>query len=103
MLHRARDLLVRQRTQLINALRAHLAELGIIAAAGRDGAKTLRNIVADPANGKQLPEPIKAALQAIVTQIEALIRGASLFSTRIRNNAPSQLFNTNRANKAAGN
>jgi transposase len=38
MLHRARDLLVRQRTQLINALRAHLAELAIIAAAGRDGA-----------------------------------------------------------------
>src|SRR3974377_2197011 len=29
MLHRARDLLIRQRTQLINALRAHLAELGL--------------------------------------------------------------------------
>ena len=34
MLHRARDLLMRQRTQLINALRAHLAELGIGAAQG---------------------------------------------------------------------
>ena len=32
MLHRARDLLMRQRTQLINALRAHMAELGIVAA-----------------------------------------------------------------------
>ena len=31
MLHRTRDLLMRQRTQLINALRAHLAELGILA------------------------------------------------------------------------
>ena len=31
MLHRVRDLLVRQRTMLINALRAHMAELGIIA------------------------------------------------------------------------
>jgi transposase len=29
MLHRARDLLMRQRTQVINAMRAHLAELGI--------------------------------------------------------------------------
>src|SRR5262245_48804262 len=35
MLHRTRDLLIRQRTQLINALRAHLAELGLVAAKGR--------------------------------------------------------------------
>ena len=41
MLHRTRDLLVRQRTQLINAIRAHLAELGLVAAQGRDGLKTL--------------------------------------------------------------
>ena len=34
MLHRTRDLLIRQRTQLINALRAHLAELGLVAATG---------------------------------------------------------------------
>ena len=39
MQHRARDLLMRQRTQLINALRAHLAELGIAAAQGREGIK----------------------------------------------------------------
>ncbi len=37
MLHRTRDLLMRQRTQLINALRAHMAELGIMAAQGREG------------------------------------------------------------------
>ena len=37
MLHRTRDLLVRQRTQLINAMRAHLAELGLVAAQGREG------------------------------------------------------------------
>ena len=37
MLHRARDLLMRQRTQVINAVRAHLAELGIVAVQGRDG------------------------------------------------------------------
>jgi transposase len=36
MLHRTRDLLMRQRTQLINALRAHMAELGIMAAQGRE-------------------------------------------------------------------
>jgi transposase len=41
MLHRTRDLLVRQRTQLINAIRAHLAELGLVAATGRDGVQAL--------------------------------------------------------------
>jgi transposase len=34
MMHRARDLLIRQRTMLVNALRGHLAELGIIQAQG---------------------------------------------------------------------
>ena len=37
MLHRTRDLLMRQRTQVINALRAHLGELGITAAQGQQG------------------------------------------------------------------
>ena len=37
MLHRTRDLLMRQRTQVINALRAHMAELGITAAQGNAG------------------------------------------------------------------
>ena len=41
MLHRTRDLLVRQRTQLINAMRAHLAELGLVAAQGREGLQAL--------------------------------------------------------------
>jgi transposase len=47
MQHRARDLLMRQRTQVINALRAHLAELGIVAAQGREGLKQLLAIIAD--------------------------------------------------------
>src|SRR5436190_4497239 len=37
MLHRSRQLLVRQRTMLSNAIRGHLAELGIISANGRNG------------------------------------------------------------------
>ena len=47
MLHRCRDLLIRQRTQLINALRAHLAELGMIAAKGKEGVKDLVAIITD--------------------------------------------------------
>src|SRR6202051_3312967 len=46
MLHRTRDLLMRQRTQAINALRAHLAELGITAAQGNAGLKELLKIIA---------------------------------------------------------
>jgi transposase len=37
MQHRTRDLVIRQRTQIINALRAHLAELGIVAAQATPG------------------------------------------------------------------
>jgi transposase len=71
MLHRARDLLIRQRTQLINALRAHLAELGMVAATGRDGVKKLIAIVAGGTE-QQLPGPMREALQALIAQLEAL-------------------------------
>lgn len=71
MAHRARDLLIRQRTQLINALRGHLAELGLVAAQGREGFTTLAGLIA--AEGPEgLPEGVRAALQPLVTQLEAL-------------------------------
>jgi transposase len=72
MLHRSRSLLIRQRTQLINALRAHLAELGLIAAKVKDGVKGLVTIVIDGANSSQLPEPMRQALQPLVMQLAAL-------------------------------
>src|SRR5713101_3765577 len=50
MQHRTRDVLIRQRTQIINALRAHLAELGIVAAKGDAGVNELLAIVADEAD-----------------------------------------------------
>jgi len=37
MLHRTRHLFIRQQTAVINAIRAHLAEFGIVAAVGRNG------------------------------------------------------------------
>ena len=70
MLHRTRDLLVRQRTQLINAMRAHLAELGLVAAQGRDGLKTLIGIVTDETS--RLPDLARKALQALLGQLDAL-------------------------------
>ena len=71
MQHRVRDQLVRQRTQLINALRSHMAELGIIAAQGREkGLKDLLAIVADENDGK-LPVDAKASLMVLAAQLQA--------------------------------
>jgi transposase len=41
---------VRQQTSVINAIRAHLAEFGIVAAVGRKGVDELLHVVADPAD-----------------------------------------------------
>jgi transposase len=55
MLHRTRQLLVRQRTMLSNAIRGHLAELGIVSAKGRNGTSELLGIIADGADSRILP------------------------------------------------
>jgi transposase len=73
MLHRTRDLLIRQRTQLINALRAHLAEFGLVAATGREGLAQLAAIITDQSNREALPSAMKQALQAIVDQLAVLV------------------------------
>jgi len=71
MQHRTRDLLLRQRTQVINALRAHLAELGIVAAQGREGLKELLAIIAEEGGGG-LPLDARASLIVLATQLQAL-------------------------------
>jgi transposase len=71
MQHRARDLLMRQRTQAINALRAHMAELGIVAAQGREGLKTLLAIVVDEKD-ERLPVDARAGLIVLAAQLQAL-------------------------------
>ena len=60
MLHRTRDLLIRQRTQLINALRAHLAEFGLVAETGREGLAQLAEIITDEGNREADPERLLA-------------------------------------------
>jgi transposase len=62
---------MRQRTQLINALRAHLAELGIAAAQGREGVKGLLAIVADDGDTR-LPVDARASLVVLATQLQAV-------------------------------
>jgi transposase len=83
MQHRARDVLIRQRTQIINALRAHLAELGIVAAQGNGGVNELLAIVADEKDVR-LPIDARASVIVLATQLEALARGIGAIEKRIK-------------------
>ena len=64
MLHRTRHLFIRQQTAVINAIRAHLAEFGIVAPVGRNGVEELLDVVADP-EGRRVPEVARACLEAL--------------------------------------
>src|SRR5262250_3729746 len=55
VLHRTRHLFIRQQTAIINAIRAHLAELGIVAPVGRNGVEELLRVVADGSDNR-IPE-----------------------------------------------
>ena len=70
-LHRVRDHLVRQRTGTINALRGHLAEFGIVAAAQRTGLNQLVAIVEDDGAGGELPFAMRAILQMLIEEVRA--------------------------------
>src|SRR3982750_4534901 len=70
-LHRVRDHLVRQRTGTINALRGHLAEYGIIAAALRGGLNQLIAIVEAEDDDEYLPASVKQLLRMLVAEIRA--------------------------------
>ena len=97
MQHRTRDLLMRQRTQLINAVRAHMAELGIVAPQGREGVKQLLAIIADEGN-TSLPLDARASLMVLVAQLEAMQTTIGLLEKRIvvrhRSNQDSKRLQT---------
>ena len=71
MLHRTRHLFIRQQTSVINAIRAHLAEFGIVAPVGRKGVEELLNVVADSTD-KRLPEVARACVAALGIQLRTL-------------------------------
>ena len=71
VLHRTRHLLIRQQTAVINAIRAHLAEFGIVAPVGRKGVEELLRVVAD-GNDKRVPDVVRACLGALGTQLLSL-------------------------------
>lgn len=67
MLHRGRDLLVRQRTMLANALRGHLAEFGIVAGQGRAQLRELVGLI--EAADERLPALARRALGPLAAQL----------------------------------
>jgi len=70
MRHRARELLVGQRTQLLNAIRGHLSEVGIIAAQGANHARALAARVAS--SHPSIPQSACAALLPLIVQLTNL-------------------------------
>ena len=83
VLHRARHLFVRQQTSVINAIRAHLAEFGIVAPVGRHGVEELLNVVTDP-NDKRVPDMARACLSALGDQLQSIKQQILEFDRLIR-------------------
>jgi transposase len=70
LVFRARDLLVKQRTQIINALRGHLAEFGLVVAKGPAHVPHLVRAVADP--DEPIPEIARPVLQMLIEMLHRL-------------------------------
>lgn len=82
MLHRARDLLVRQQTMIVNALRAHLAEFGIIVAQGIQNMPKVVAIIADDTD-QRLPSLARETLASMAAHYADLKRQISSLEARI--------------------
>src|SRR5580692_2908344 len=77
MLHRSRQLLVRQRTMLSNAIRGHMAELGIISAKGRNGTAELFKVITDEKDGR-IPAAARFSLDVLARQYAVIGRDRSV-------------------------
>lgn len=79
-MHRARDLLVRQRTQLINAIRGHLAEFGLIQA---QGVPNVARLLGDMREDATIPEHVRVVIELFAEQLGALGERIDLIEARI--------------------
>ena len=69
IIHRARDLFVRQRTQLINAIRGHLAEVGLIRA---QGVANVVHLLDDMRKDAAIPEHARVIIELLAEQLSAI-------------------------------
>ena len=93
MLHRTRHLFIRQQTSVINAIRAHMAEFGIVARVGRTGVAERLAVAGDPRD-RRLPEVARTCVAALGVQLRMLKAQILEFDRRIgawhRSNQTSQ-------------
>lgn len=82
MVLKTRELFVRQRSQTANAMRAHMAELGIIAATGMTSIAKLIAVLRDDRD-ERLPNSARTALLEMAEQIEKLTARVEAFDTKI--------------------
>jgi len=96
VLHRARELLVRQRTMLVNGLRAHMAEFGIVVPQGIQRLPELVALLEDEKTG--IPQIAHEVLAAMVVQINNLTTSIRQMEKRIvawcRTNAAARRLST---------
>jgi transposase len=83
MLHRSRDLSIKNRTMLVNALRSHLAEFGFVAAKGIGKLPDLIKIVSE-APREALPDMVRATLSGFLDAIAALNLHLAAIEKRLR-------------------
>jgi transposase len=93
-LHKARELLVRQKTMLINAIRGHAAEFGLIAPLGARQVDALIEDIRSADDARLVPDIARAALSALADQLHRLIEEVARLDRRLmawhRQNAVSQ-------------
>jgi len=82
-LHRTRHLFIRQQTSVINSIRAHLAEFGIVAPVGRNGVEQLLSVAAD-SNDRRLPDVARVCVIALGAQLQTLKAQILEFDRMIR-------------------
>lgn len=82
--HRTRDLLIRQRTMLVNALRGHLAEFGIVAAAGLGGARSLLAHVESAQALADIPCAAHPALRTLAAGVRGLDHEIKAIEARLK-------------------
>jgi len=87
-LHRVRLLLIRQRVQLSNAIRGHMAEYGLVAAVGRNGLAQLIAIIGDH-DDERIPEVARASLAVLVAQLNLVNERILEMDRRVRTSARS--------------
>jgi transposase len=85
MHHKVRELLVAQHTQFLNALRSHLAEIGVIAAQGPNNARALAGLAVE--GDDMIPEVVRSALLPVVRRLTSSMQRSGIPGRGCRSDA----------------